>query len=1362
LVTGEDREFTTKEGTSGAELRSVLVTNGYKKREYVNLGTMATVATRTGDVLIIEEMHSGVFTGPDSISHFLGDTEASARELTWTVREMTDYKRTYNPADYTTITNPVARFSGKRIELWRKGSRPPPAAKCEAVVLMTPAPPYRVSDHVTFRITVTTDNHDVIDDVSVRPEFYATVQNISADKVRDGVWEAKFVTEVPSTNPPFVDYDLSGTSDDGTLVKCGGREPYEVVADKLEIKLEGPKETRIGEDAQYTVRMVGGAPPFRINWDLDGEPRLTSFRTGRYDMEGEVWSDTEKIVWNTTGRKNIVVNVSSALTGPSDPGGRRMASITTVVHPKELLLEVDGPRQVVTGQRAEWVLRTRAVGEAERFNKHRRGYDFSVNWDTDDHSWYRDRAENCTVSHVFSRPGELEIPVMVSDTHTGLTGETKLRLKVEDGKANLLLKIEGPVKVSPDDSPEWTFSIGSGKKPYELVVNWGDSIEERLPRLDNDLTLGHAYQPGRGYLLRAMAEDSRGNVSDWITLPIAVGLPADTLRFERADVSAGEDRSTVEVVVVREGSGQGEATVTIRTGDASAEAGKDYNEKRETLKWPEWNTGPIPVSIDILDDNDVEGDEEFRVELSDPKGAILGSPHRLSVKIADNDTPSQVPVQRAVFEPREYRIGESGGSVRVVVKRIGGNTGILRVDFATQDAYAKEGNDYQPSSGTFEWLDGDTTDREFRVTILTDEEVEREETIHLQLSNPRNDTVPVIMDEGVEALILITDDDAVEPEQEPNPGPRRCEALLITADAGVLRPGQTARLTVTAVFSDGARENVTGSPLLTWRDGRGPVVSAPLELRFSERIEAAADYNNGECFGRTTVRMEPPSWQPPISDAGDIGARVPTPPPDAYSWYVVCNTATDACAVNYTEHVDVTRHIVMSEALPGPRNAALWIDERCPTGRCGPRGECATEPVRGGDWRVLCNTRTGEMTLARENPLDFDRRVIEGGFCGEPDARWWLENNCPGWRCDSSGSCADGPASATSGADGWYVVCYLPTGDVEIGKRPFDLGSQREMAGPFLGEPDARQWTEQSCPSWLCGASGCRLADGGDAWAPARDDGDSSGGGFVEHGQSDGIAENQGGEFVELGSDEALALLSDAQRAFIESQVRGRGFGTQSIRAISEEIAANLRQQSGQPDPNEGIDEIFQELVETAVWIATGERPPDLGGGAVGGGTGFPSGGTGGVGGGAGSGGGPGWDACVKKFCPHCGDSLAIMGKSPDRQCQSCKAREKRNIDDCVKGGAAADRPDAEIRSFRNHRMELCWTERWDADHGVSRKSYSCHCVGPDRPRPGGKNGCEPFARGEAYTLVECEFELNNCTAVANQMNFVESQKRGN
>ncbi len=169
-----------------------------------------------------------------------------------------------------------------------------------------------------------------------------------------------------------------------------------------------------------------------------------------------------------------------------------------------------------------------------------------------------------------------------------------------------------------------------------------------------------------------------------------------------------------------------------------------------------------------------------------------------------------------------------------------------------------------------------------------------------------------------------------------------------------------------------------------------------------------------------------------------------------------------------------------------------------------------------------------------------------------------------------------------------------------------------------------------------------------------------------------------------------------------------------------------------------------------------------MGGGTVGGGAGLTGGETGGVGEGAGSGGGPGWDACVKKFCPHCGDSLVIMGESPDRQCENCKTKEKRNIEDCVKGGAAADRPDTEIRSFRKYRMETCWTERWDADQGISRKRYSCHCVGPDRPRPSGKKGCEPFARGEAYTLVECEFDLSSCTAVANQMNFVESQKRGN
>jgi len=509
--------------------------------------------------------------------------------------------------------------------------------------------------------------------------------------------------------------------------------------------------------------------------------------------------------------------------------------------------------------------------------------------------------------------------------------------------------------------------------------------------------------------------------------------------------------------------------------------------------------------------------------------------------------PPGVEVQNASFEPRDYTVSEDGGSVLVVVRREGGTSGELRVDFSTRNASAEAGTDYIPVSRTLVWGPGTTTpiEQTIVVSILEDAEVEREETIHMELANPRNDTVQVTMDEGWEGTIRIVDND------------------------------------------------------------ESPVQPTPRPVQQRDDVD------------RTVQPPEPSPYATPISDADDRGAVVPPPPADAYTWFVVCQTQGDRCAVAFTEDVDHGRHEVLSEALPGPRTAEQWIDVNCPSGRCTLNGSCADRPVRGGEWAVLCNTGSGEVTLARAPSMAPDREVMAEDFCGEPDARWWVEDNCPSWRCDTWGQCATGPVRRAPGGDGWYVVCYLPTGDVEIGKGPFDPTEQTQLAGPFLGEPDARQWANQNYPTWLCSAS-----SGG---SPLPDDrgslsgnGGASSGGFAERGQSDARSELKS-DFVAVGSAEALALLSKAQRDFYESRVKGRGFSDRTLRRISEEIARDIRRQQGEPPPNLFATEEFKTLVDVAIWQITGHKPPGLGGDT---GPSPPGGGAGGrQGGGSGQGG---------------------------------------------------------------------------------------------------------------------------------------------
>ena len=50
------------------------------------------------------------------------------------------------------------------------------------------------------------------------------------------------------------------------------------------------------------------------------------------------------------------------------------------------------------------------------------------------------------------------------------------------------------------------------------------------------------------------------------------------------------------------------------------------------------------------------------------------------------------------------------------------------------------------------------------------------------------------------------------------------------------------------------------------------------------------------------------------------------------------------------------------------------------------------------NWRVLCDSRTGEITITRDLPPPH-QIVLQQFFPSEPAARAWVNANYPNWRC---------------------------------------------------------------------------------------------------------------------------------------------------------------------------------------------------------------------------------------------------------------------------------------------------------------------------------------------------------------------------
>lgn len=77
----------------------------------------------------------------------------------------------------------------------------------------------------------------------------------------------------------------------------------------------------------------------------------------------------------------------------------------------------------------------------------------------------------------------------------------------------------------------------------------------------------------------------------------------------------------------------------------------------------------------------------------------------------------------------------------ITVNRVGGSVGAISVNYATSDGIAIAGNDYNATSGTLSWADGDMSPKSFTVTTLPDTILDQNETFSITLSNPIGTTI---------------------------------------------------------------------------------------------------------------------------------------------------------------------------------------------------------------------------------------------------------------------------------------------------------------------------------------------------------------------------------------------------------------------------------------------------------------------------------------------------------------------------------------------------------------------------------------------------------------------------------------------
>src|SRR5262249_34909142 len=135
------------------------------------------------------------------------------------------------------------------------------------------------------------------------------------------------------------------------------------------------------------------------------------------------------------------------------------------------------------------------------------------------------------------------------------------------------------------------------------------------------------------------------------------------------------------------------ATVAYVTSDISATGSLDYSGVAGSIQFTSASQ-TATVSIPILDDKLIEGNETFQFKLSNASGATLGSPDTATITIVDDDDFSDSNQAIVEFGTPAFDVIEDVGQVALTVTRTGNTSSQVTVPWSTADGTAIAPGDY--------------------------------------------------------------------------------------------------------------------------------------------------------------------------------------------------------------------------------------------------------------------------------------------------------------------------------------------------------------------------------------------------------------------------------------------------------------------------------------------------------------------------------------------------------------------------------------------------------------------------------------------------------------------------------------------
>ena len=213
------------------------------------------------------------------------------------------------------------------------------------------------------------------------------------------------------------------------------------------------------------------------------------------------------------------------------------------------------------------------------------------------------------------------------------------------------------------------------------------------------------------------------------------------LQFE-SDITIDESAATTNFAVSFSGEVSGGFTVDYNTSGISADNSTDFSGSSGTLNFSGTNGETQYINIPIIDDNLIEPQETFTVELSNVSTTEVSINGGTSTgTIIDNDLQTGMGIS---FTNSNITVNEDEGFATLTVSLTGNSQESFTVDYTTSNGSAQQPDDFTSTSGqlTFPAFAGSSQD--IIVPIVNDGAQEASETFTVTLSNLSTFLIPII------------------------------------------------------------------------------------------------------------------------------------------------------------------------------------------------------------------------------------------------------------------------------------------------------------------------------------------------------------------------------------------------------------------------------------------------------------------------------------------------------------------------------------------------------------------------------------------------------------------------------------------